>query len=67
MRQNSVVVPGKETELLGRLAADRQLTLVIGVNERVQTDPRNGTLYNSLLTFSPDGRLANHHRKLVPT
>lgn len=25
------------------------------------------TLYNTLLTFSPDGRLSNHHRKLVPT
>ncbi len=67
LRQNSVVVPGKETKLLGQLASDHQLTLVIGVNERVETGPGNGTLYNSLLTFSPDGALANHHRKLVPT
>jgi len=67
LRQNSVVVPGKETKLLGQLAADHQLTLVIGVNERVETGPGNGTLYNSLLTFTPDGTLANHHRKLVPT
>ena len=67
LRQNSIVVPGKETELFARIAGDRKLTLVIGVNERVETGPGNGTLYNSLLTFSPDGRLANHHRKLVPT
>ncbi|MBA2271787.1 MAG: carbon-nitrogen hydrolase family protein [Chthoniobacterales bacterium] len=67
LRQNSIVVPGRETELFAQLAGDRELTLVIGVNERVESGPGNGTLYNSLLTFSPDGRLANHHRKLVPT
>ncbi|MBA3882345.1 MAG: carbon-nitrogen hydrolase family protein [Chthoniobacterales bacterium] len=67
LRQNSVVVPGKETKRLAQLAGDHQLTLGIGVNERVETGPGNGTLYNSLLTFSPDGKLANHHRKLVPT
>ena len=67
LRQNSVVVPGKETKLLAQLAADHQLTLVIGVNERVETGPGNGTLYNSLLTFTSEGILANHHRKLVPT
>ena len=67
LRHNSVVVPGPETKRLGQLAAEHQLTLVIGVNERVETGPGNGTLYNSLLTFTADGRLANHHRKLVPT
>ncbi len=67
LRKNSILVPGKETKLLGQLAADRQLTIVIGVNERVETGPGNGTLYNSLLTIGPDGALANHHRKLVPT
>lgn len=67
LRQNSVLVPGHETKLLAQLAGDHKLTLVIGVNERIETGPGNGTLYNSLLTFSPDGLLANHHRKLVPT
>ncbi len=67
LRQNSVVVPGAETERFAEFAGNHKLTLVIGVNERVETGPGNGTLYNSLLTFSPDGRLANHHRKLVPT
>ncbi len=67
LRQNSIVVAGPETKLLAELAGDHQLTIVMGVNERVETGPGNGTLYNSLLTFSPDGALANHHRKLVPT
>jgi nitrilase len=39
--------------------------LVTGVNE---FDPaRPGTLYNALLYHAPDGSLALHHRKLVPT
>jgi predicted amidohydrolase len=67
LRHNSVLVPGDETALLAQLAADYQLTLVIGVNERVETGPGNGTLYNSLLIFNSEGQLANHHRKLVPT
>ena len=67
LRQNSITVPGAETKRLAQLAGDHKLTLVIGVNERVETGPGNGTLYNSLLTFTPDGALANHHRKLMPT
>ncbi|MGI9167975.1 MAG: carbon-nitrogen hydrolase family protein [Pyrinomonadaceae bacterium] len=67
LRQNSVVVPGKETKALGEVAADRGLVIVIGVNEKVESGPGNGTLYNSLLTFDADGKLINHHRKLVPT
>jgi nitrilase len=67
LRQNSLTVPGKETEALAQVAGDLKVTLVIGANERVETGPGNGTLYNTLLTFTPDGQLANHHRKLVPT
>jgi len=64
---NSLLIPGVETEKLCRLASELSVTIVVGVNERVEAGPGNGTLYNSLLTFTPDGRLANHHRKLVPT
>ncbi|MFN8009911.1 MAG: carbon-nitrogen hydrolase family protein [Holophagaceae bacterium] len=67
LRRNSLVVDGPEAARLGAEAKSRGLTLVIGVNERVARGPGMGTLYNSLLTFTPDGRLANHHRKLVPT
>jgi nitrilase len=41
--------------------------MVIGVSERVGVGPGRGTLYNSLLIIDSDGRLLNHHRKLVPT
>ncbi|MBA3543749.1 MAG: carbon-nitrogen hydrolase family protein, partial [Chthoniobacterales bacterium] len=67
LRRSSVVVPGKETQQFAQLAADRKVTLVIGVNERVESGPGNGTLYNSLLTFTAGRGLTNHHRKLVPT
>jgi predicted amidohydrolase len=39
----------------------------VGVSERVERGAGRGTLYNTLLTLGPDGRLLNHHRKLVPT
>ncbi len=36
----------------------------MGVQER---EPTGSTIYNTVLYFSPDGRLADRHRKLVPT
>jgi len=67
LRANSLVVPGEEVNALLEAARDLKIAIVIGVNERVDAGPGNGTLYNSLLTISEDGQLANHHRKLVPT
>jgi len=67
MAEAAVVVPGPDTERLGAMAQEAGLTVVIGVTERVPAGPGSGTLYNALLTFGPDGRLLNHHRKLVPT
>src|SRR6266478_905070 len=67
LRSNSIVVPGEEVNALREAARDLKIAIVIGVNERVDSGPGNGTLYNSLLTISEDGHLGNHHRKLVPT
>lgn len=64
---NSITVPGKETELLGRLAREHKLTIVIGVNEKIISGKGNGSIFNTLLTIDRKGRIANHHRKLVPT
>lgn len=66
-RAESVVVPGPLTERLGAVARDVGVVLVLGVSERVDAGSGNRTLYNTLLTFDADGRLVNHHRKLVPT
>ena len=67
LRENSVRVPGPEIEALQIAAGDLGINVVIGVNERVDAGPGNGTLYNSILTITSEGKLANHHRKLVPT
>ena len=67
LRANSIAVPGSEVVALAETAARLQVGIVIGVNERVENAPGHGTLYNSLLFFGSDGRLLNHHRKLIPT
>ena len=67
LRSNSVVVPGPETDVLAEAAIKLEVGIVIGVNERVKDMPGHGTLYNTLLFFSPQGQLVNHHRKLMPT
>ena len=66
-RAESVEVNGESGAAIARIAADIGVTLIVGVSERVSSGPGSGTLFNSLLTYGPDGRLLNHHRKLVPT
>jgi nitrilase len=65
LAREAVEVPGSAVERLGEIARAHGVVLVTGVTE---IDPkRPGTLYNSLLYHTPDGYLAQHHRKLVPT
>lgn len=47
-------------------AKNATVTVVLGLNERDGTLGRT-TLYNSIVTIAPDGRLINRHRKLMPT
>jgi predicted amidohydrolase len=65
--ENSVVVPNRVTEALGEAARRHNLTLIMGIHERVGEGSGRGTLYNSVLTFGPHGKLLNCHRKLMPT
>ena len=58
----SITVPSADTERLGSIAMEHALVLAVGVNEL-----DGGTLYNTLLVFTPDGELALRHRKLMPT
>jgi len=67
MAEQSVSMTGPAANRLAEIAADHHITLVIGVVERVDAGPGRGTLYNTLLFWGPDGRLLNHHRKLMPT
>ena len=59
---NSVEVPGKETEQFAKWAKEYNIYLNIGVVEK-----DHGTLYCTLLYFTPDGKLAGKHRKIKPT
>ena len=65
--ENSVAIPGPALDRLAETARDAKATLVVGLSERVGRGAGRGTLYNSLVTIGPDGRLLNHHRKLMPT
>jgi nitrilase len=62
---NSVDAEGALAAALGDAARRAEAWVGIGVNERDADRP--GTLWNTLLWFAPDGRLAGRHRKLVPT
>jgi nitrilase len=63
--QSSIAVGSPAERRLGAAARELGIWLVTGVNEVEPEQP--GTIYNALLYHSPDGELALHHRKLVPT
>lgn len=67
LANESVAIPSDASRTLAGLAREHAVTLVMGVSERVDEGVGRGTLYNSILTFGPDGALLNHHRKLMPT
>jgi nitrilase len=65
LAEQAVAVPGEAADRIGEAAREHGVWIVTGVTE---VDPeRPGTLYNTLLYHAPDGELAQHHRKLVPT
>ena len=64
---SSLNVNGPEVKQIGEWAAKYGFSIVMGINERVDEGPGNGTIYNALLTWSEKGELVNHHRKLMPT
>src|SRR5699024_10381075 len=63
---NSITVPGAETNEIGKAAKKAQAYVVIGVIEK-DRDSSQGTLYCTALFFGPDGELLGKHRKLKPT
>src|ERR1700758_931979 len=60
--ESSVDVPGPAVDRLSQTARDNKIFLVIGVVER-----DSGTLYCTVLFFSPDGTYLGKHRKVMPT
>lgn len=59
---SAITVPGPHVEQLAKISARHKLHLVIGVIER-----DGGTLYCTVLFFSPQEGYLGKHRKLMPT
>ena len=62
LAQESITVPGPDSDRLAQIAKANKLWLAMGANEL-----ERGTIYNSLLLYSPEGELVLQHRKLMPT
>lgn len=60
--ESAIDVPGPEVDQIAEAARETETYVVIGVIER-----DGGTLYCTVLFFSPQGELLGKHRKLMPT
>lgn len=63
--QQSIEIPGPETQALGEAARAAGCYLVIGVNEK--SKEAGATLYNTLLYLGDQGQILGKKRKLLPT
>lgn len=60
---NSVKIPSKDTEKIGRVAGEVNAYVLMGCNELSE----GGTLYNTQFLVNKKGELEYRHRKLMPT
>lgn len=63
MQARAISVPGPETASLVALATEFQITLVLGVAERVEQPDKPATFYNTVLLIDPEG-VYGTYRKL---
>lgn len=64
---SSIDIKSQDFNNVCEMAKAAKITLCVGMNEKVSHGPGNGTVYNSFVIIGPDGKLLNHHRKLMPT
>jgi len=64
--ENAIELPGTDGDALEKIAKKNAVYLIIGVIER-KAGFRGGTLYCTILYYSPTGELLGKHRKLKPT
>ena len=64
---NSLAVQSAQMRRLQDCAAQHEIVLALGFNERVRAGRGNRSLFNSIVIIDADGGIANHHRKLRPT
>lgn len=63
--KNSVEIPGAETDALCAAARDADAYVVMGVCEKLPNTL--GTMFNSQVWISPEGKLLGKHQKFMPT
>ncbi|MGH2479899.1 MAG: nitrilase-related carbon-nitrogen hydrolase, partial [Ktedonobacteraceae bacterium] len=63
LQAHAISVPGPETAVLVELATEFQITLVLGVAERVADPEQPPTFYNTVLLIDPEG-VYGSYRKL---
>jgi amidase/nitrilase len=66
LQENSLVIPGDDTQTLGEAARDAGAYVVIGCSE-LDDRPGSRTVYNTLLFIDNKGRVMGRHRKTMPT
>ena len=66
LRANGVSLAGNDLAPLREVAAQHNVTVVCGIDER-DAEFSRGTLYNTVVLIGPDGTVLNRHRKLMPT
>lgn len=67
MYDNAPEINGPEIKKLCGLAKKHKVTLVMGMNEAIKKGKGNGSMYNTVIIIDRKGKIANHHRKLMPT
>ena len=67
LHRSSVAIPSKEFDAICKMVKNNSIALCLGINEKINSGAGQGTLYNTVLTIDAEGRLKNHHRKLMPT
>lgn len=66
LHRSAVSIPGPEIDRLRAAAAEANVAVAIGVNER-NSEASDSTLYNTLVYIGSEGQLLGRHRKFVPT
>lgn len=66
LQDNSLHIPGEDTDILGEAAKEAGTYVVIGCNE-IDDRPGSRTVYNTLLFLDRSGEVMGRHRKLMPT
>ncbi len=67
MHKNSAAVDGEEMKAICSAAKEHHVIICMGFNEKIVNGIGNGTIFNSFVIINEEGKIVNHHRKLVPT